>query len=84
MPEADKEIQPDAVLVKQEGTEEEEKAAEVKQVKEENPRFLTLKELSKSFQNRKRKLVKSPQVKKKFIPSNFVQNNTENAVIYVS
>ncbi|KAL0276301.1 UNVERIFIED_CONTAM: hypothetical protein PYX00_003899 [Menopon gallinae] len=81
VPEAEKEIQADAVLVKEESTEEE-NTAEVKQVKEENPRFLTLKELSKSFQNRKRKIVKSPQVKKKFIPSNFVQNNTENAVIY--
>lgn len=83
--EGEKESQQDGILVKQEGGEEEDKdneVQEVKQVKDDNPRYLTLKELSKSFQNRKRKIVKSPQVKKKFIPSNFVQNNTENTVIY--
>ena len=64
--------------------EEKDHDGEVKQPKDETPRYLTLKELSKSYQNRKRKIVKSPQVKKKFIPANFVQNNSENTVIYVS
>lgn len=86
--EGEKESHQDAILVKQEGgggggeEEDKEHDQEAKQTKDDHPRYLTLRELSKDFQSRKRKTVKSPQVKKKFIPSNFVQNNTENTVIY--
>lgn len=80
--EAEKDIQPEEVLVKQET--EDDKTQEMKQVKEETPRYLTLKELSKSFQTRKRKIIKTPPIKKKFIPNNYVQANTENTVLYVS
>ena len=79
---SDKVVQPEEVMVKQEI--DDEKTQEIKQIKEETPRYLTLKELSKSFQTRKRKVIKTPPIKKKFIPNNYVQTNAENAVLYVS
>ncbi|EEB19992.1 paramyosin, putative [Pediculus humanus corporis] len=77
---SDKVVQPEEVMVKQEI--DDEKTQEIKQIKEETPRYLTLKELSKSFQTRKRKVIKTPPIKKKFIPNNYVQTNAENAVLY--